>query len=174
MLLLRFLFKLVNVMNSETSARSLAAAVGLGFFLGLVPLLSLQGGVVLAIVLFLRVNLSLALASTLFGKLLLGPLLENTFHELGVSLLEREDLYDTWSSLANHSLLSYALLNNSVALGSTVVALAALVPVWFVGSLLVGFYRSRIEQRLMQSKVVTTFKSLKIYNLYRTVTSPFN
>ncbi len=172
MFLARFLFKLVNVMNSETSPRSLAAAFGLGIFIGLVPLATLQAALCIAIVLFLRVNISLALGATIFARLVSGGFADS-FHQLGMELLEREDLYDFWSTVTNHAVLSYASLNNSVALGRTVVALVLLVPAWLTGFLLVRFYRNRVEDWLMQSRLVTFLKSLRIYSLYRTVTSPF-
>ena len=169
---LRSVFKLFKVMNSETAAESLAAALALGTFLGFVPLFSLQGVVVVLAVLFLRVNVTLALATMLATTLLAG-VLEPTLHGIGIALLEREGWIGLWTAVDGSAVLSAMRLTNSVTLGGTLVGAAALVPVGLAGLAFVRFYRDRVEGWILRSRLFTFLKSLRIYSLYRTLTSPF-
>ena len=171
MFLLRTLFKLFKVMNSETAAESLAAALALGAFLGFVPLASLQGVLVLLVVLFLRVNVTLALVTMAVTTLLAGAL-ETTLHGLGVALLEREGLRGLWSAVDANALLGATRLTNSVVLGGTLVGLAALPVVGLLGLAFVRLYRDRVEGWVLRSRALTFLRGLRIVQLYRSVTQP--
>lgn len=172
MLLLRTLFKLFKVMNSETAAESLAAALALGVFLGLVPLLSLQAGIALLVILFLRVNVTLALVTALATGVLFEAL-EPSLHGLGVALLDHGGLQGWWALVDGHALLGTMHLTNSVALGGTVVGLIALPLVGSLGLYLVRAYRHRVEGWVQRSRGMAFLKSLRIVQLYRSVTQPF-
>ena len=172
MFLLRFVFRLLKVMNSETAPRSVGAAFALGAMLGLFPLGTLQAWVTIAVVLFLRVNITATIATFLVVRAA-APLYRDALHGLGTSLLENESLEGLWRSLTNHPATSLMDLGHTVTLGGTLTGLVLFVPVWMLGSLAVRAYRHKLEDRIVNSGPVRYLRSLKIVSLYRTLTSPF-
>lgn len=172
MFLVRTLFKLFKVMNSETAAESLAAALALGTFLGFVPLASAQAVLVLLVVLFLRVNVTLTLVTAL-GTGILARALEPSFHGLGVALLERDGLRGLWTTVEGNALLGATRLTNSVVLGGTVLGLVALPVAGALGLAFVRLYRDRVEGWVLRSRLVGFLRGLRIVQLYRSLTQPF-
>ncbi|MHC5037274.1 MAG: TIGR03546 family protein [Planctomycetota bacterium] len=171
MIVLKFLFKLIKVMNSETSTRALALAFTLGMFLGLVPWLTLQWGAVLLLVLFFRVNLTSTLVTFLIFRLIAIPL-QGPLDAAGCALLQHESLTGLWTFLYNTPVLDALRSNHAVVLGATCLALLLLAPVFFLSRFVVGRYRKHVLKWILRSRVVTFFKGLRIYQLYRRITSP--
>ncbi len=171
MLVLRFLVKLVRLLNSETSANSIALAFALGMFLGLVPLLTLQGIAVLMVVLFFRVNLTAALFTLALFKLA-GLALRGPFDALGCSLLEKPSLLGLHTWLYN-SPLSACSLNHSITLAATVTGLLLVAPVFFISRALINAYRTTINERMAQLGIVNAFRGSRIYKLYEWLDSPY-
>lgn len=172
MFVLRMLVKLVKLINSETSSASLAAAFAIGMFLGLVPLLTLQAALAILVVMFFRVNITVALFSFAVFKLaaMAGA---NSFHAMGASLLERPGLAGLWTWLYNNPLLSLCGTNHSITLGATIVATLLFVPLFFMMRLLVDRYRDRVSDRISKLGVVNAVRGTKIYKLFQWVDSPF-
>ncbi len=172
MIALKLLVKFVKVLNSETASASLAAAVVLGMFLGLVPILTLQGIAAVLVLLFFRVNIAAALLGLAVFKLL-GLALGGTFHGIGASLLEKESLAGFWTWITNAPLLSLCALNHTITLGGTLAALALAAPVFLAAKFLVDQYRERFNEWFSQLGVVTAFRGSKLYRLYLWLDSPF-
>ena len=172
MFVLKLLVKLVKVLNSETSAASLAAAVTLGMVLGLVPLFTLQAAVAVLVLLFFRVNIAAALLGMGLFKLA-GLALGGTFHSIGAALLEKPSLFGFWTGVVNAPLLSFANLNHSVTLGATLAAVVLALPVFLLAKALVSQYRSRFNEWFTQLGFVSAFRGSKIYQLYLWLDSPF-
>jgi uncharacterized protein (TIGR03546 family) len=171
MLILRYVFKFVRLLNSETSISSLALALTLGMVLGLVPFLTLHAMCVLLVCLFFRVNLTAMLLS--MGLFKLGALAtQATLHRAGVALLEDGRYLEIWRFLYNAPVLSYCMLNNSIVLASTLAAAVLLLPMFLASCLAVKVYRSHIQGVVAKSRIVTGFKALKMYKLYRRLGSP--
>jgi uncharacterized protein (TIGR03546 family) len=171
MAVLKLVFNLVRVLNSETSAAAIGAALALGFALGLIPVLSLQWGLLLLVLLFFRVNLTVALAS--FGLFKLASIgLNGPIDALGVSLLEAEGLRPVWSAFFQSPLLWLFQTHNSVVLGSTAAALALGIPVFAAATFLVRQYRRGVEDWLSNSRVAAAFNGLRVVQFYRRVVSP--
>ncbi len=173
MLLLKYLVKLVKVLNSETSAAALGLALSLGMFLGLVPLLTLQGLLALAAVLFLRVNLASAFLTLAVFKLA-GLALRGAFDALGTSLLENTSLTGLWTFFYNAPVLSFMGTNHTVTLGATITALLLLAPVFLVSRALILAYRGRFSEWWTRLTIVNAFRGTKVYRLYLWLDSPFH
>ena len=172
MFVLKLLVKLVKVLNSETSAASLAAAVTLGMVLGLVPLFTLQAALAVLVLLFFRVNIAAALLG--FGLFKLGALaLGGLFHSIGASLLENPSLFGFWTSMVNAPVLSLCALNHSVTLGATLAALALAAPLFLAAKALINLYRERFNEWFAQLGIVTALRGSKLYRLYEWLDSPF-
>jgi uncharacterized protein (TIGR03546 family) len=168
---LKLLFNLVKVLNSETSTVAISAAFALGMALGIIPILSLQWAVLVLAVLFFRVNLTVALAS--FGLWKLAAIgLNGPLDSVGTSLLETEGLRGLWTALANNPVLWLCRLNNTVVLGSTVAAKVLAVPVFFLSWFLVDRYRRNVEEWVAKSRLAAWFTGLRVVHLYRRFVSP--
>jgi len=171
MIVLKVLFKFVRLLNSETSATALALAFALGAFLGFVPVLTLQAWVVLAVVLFFRVNIT----ATLFtwgGCKLLSLVLKGAFDGIGVALLESGGLRGLWTFLYN-SPLYLCGTHHSTTLGGTVVGLALFLPVLLSAKAAVNFYRGRFNEWWSQFGLANAMRASKLYRLYAWIDSPF-
>ncbi|GEM_PF-3421105 len=173
MWIFKSIVKLVKLLNSETSATSLGLAFSLGMFLGFVPLLTLQGLAVLAVVLFFRVNLS---GTILFffpfwaaSKALQGP-----FDSIGVSLLESPALLGLWTFLYNAPGLSLMGTNHSVTLGATLVATALVGPFFMASRALVRAYRGKVSERWAKLGAANALRGSWVYRIYSWIDSPFH
>jgi len=172
MIVFRLLVKFVKVLNSETSAASLAAAAVLGMVLGLVPLLTLQAMLALLVVMFFRVNIAATFLGLAVFKLA-GLALGGTFHSIGAALLENESLFGFWTWMYNAPLLSLCATNHSVTLGATIAAIVLAAPVFLGAKFLVNAYRERFNEWFAQLGIVAAFRSSKLYQLYVWLDSPF-
>lgn len=171
MAVLKLLFNLVKVLNSETSAVSIAAAFALGMALGFIPILCLQWALLVLVLLFFRVNLTVALAS--FGLFKLAAIgLNGPLDSVGTSMLETEGLKSLWTALTNNPVLWLCRLNNSVVLGSTVAAKGLALPVFFLFWFLVDRYRRNFEEWVAKSRFAAWFTGLRVVHLYRRFVSP--
>jgi uncharacterized protein (TIGR03546 family) len=172
MIVFKLLVKFVKVLNSETSAASLAAAAVIGMILGLIPILSLLPLLSIVILLFFRVNIASALLGMAVFKLAsLG--LGGFFNSIGVSLLENESLFGFWTMMYNAPVLSLLNTNHSVTLGATVTALVLALPVFLVFKAMINQYRERFNEWFTQLGIVTAFRSSKLYQIYEFIDSPF-
>jgi uncharacterized protein (TIGR03546 family) len=171
MILLKSIVKLIRLLNSETSANSIAIALALGMFLGLVPLLTLQALLVALVVMFFRVNVSACLlAMAAFWPL--HVLLREPLDAAGVALLESTPLEGLWTSLYN-SPLHWIGTHDAVTLASTLLALALLAPVYLLGRLGVLLYRTRFGQWWIGLPFINALRASRLYRLYLSLDSPF-
>jgi uncharacterized protein (TIGR03546 family) len=170
--ILRIVFKFVRLLNSENSAESVAIALALGMCLGLMPLLSPQALAVVFLCLVFRVNITALLVAMGMGKL--GTLvLALQMDQFGIMLLERQNLVGIWTFFYNSPVLSYCLLNNSIALTGTLAAIGLFIPVVIIATLLIKQYRNFLQPLIARSKIATMFKGFKLFRLYRRFSSPF-
>ena len=172
MIVFKLLVKFVKVLNSETSAASLAAAAVIGMILGLLPIVTLLPMVAIVVLLFFRVNIAAALLGLAVFKLAsLG--LGGFFNSIGVPLLEKESLFGLWTFFYNAPVLSLLNFNHSVTLGATIAALVLAVPVFLVFKAMINQYRERFNEWFTQLGIVAAFRSSKLYKIYEFIDSPF-
>jgi uncharacterized protein (TIGR03546 family) len=166
--MLRPLLKLLRVLNSETRPAQISLAVCFAMVAGLTPLASLHNLLVLLLVLVVRVNLSaFLLGLALFSGL--GYVLDPSFHTLGLALLQAPALHETWTALYNTTLARLEHFNNTVVMGSLAVALAAFLPLFLVGNVLIRRYREHLLAWVRKTRLVQALKATKLYQTYRAV-----
>lgn len=171
MILLKAIARLLRLLNSETSANSIAFAIALGMFLGLVPLLTLQALLAALVVMFFRVNISACLLSMfLFWAVPLAA--HGSLDAAGVALLEAPALEGLWTALYN-SPLYWLGTHEAVTLASTLLALALFLPVYLLGRLAVVAYRTRFERWWISLPFVAALRASRLYRLYLRLDSPF-
>jgi uncharacterized protein (TIGR03546 family) len=162
-ILLKQFFKFFKLLNSDTGAISIAAGVCLGFILAMSPLFSLQAVLVIFVIFFFRVQAGAAMASAFFFAFP-AYLLDPIFHRAGDFVLSQGSLEPFFAALYNMPIIPFTRFNNTIVMGSGVVAIA-LFPVLFLLTLfLVNRYRQAVVARFKDSKI---FKSLKVTGFYK-------
>jgi len=164
--------RILRVLNSETAPAQIAAAVILALFMGLSPLGSPHNLFILLLVLVMRVNLSLFLVSlALFSGI--AWLLDPYMHDFGLALLQTSALEGLWTSLYNSGFWRFIGFNNTLVLGSVVMAAILAIPLYFLVTFLVRNYRERLRERVLRSRIMLAFKGNKwgnkLFSAYNTV-----
>lgn len=169
MLFLKFLSKLIMTLREGASPAQIAGGFTLGMFLGLMPFFNLYSLMVFLTILLLNVNFSMAiLAWSCFG--LFSFALDSIFHNIGYYLLvEVTALKAFWTTLYNIPLFPFTRFNNTVVLGSFMVALTLSIPLFLLTRISVIAYREKLETKIKKLKIVTFIQGTKLYQLYDTI-----
>jgi uncharacterized protein (TIGR03546 family) len=156
----------LKVLRDGQTPNQIAGGFALGSILGLSPMFTLQGAIVWLVLLILNVNLSAGLlALTVFS--LFAYLLDPAFHALGYWLLVRVDaLQAMWTTLYNAPLAPLTRFNNTVVLGSLVVALLAFLPVFVAMKRFVVAYRMHVHSAVEKWKVYKVVKNSLLVRWY--------
>lgn len=151
--------KIINLLHSDDSPRSIAGGFALGAIIGLTPLMSLHNLFVFCLVLLINVSIPAAC----FGIFLCSGfayLLDPVFHKIGYYLLVNVAfLKPFWTYLYNIPVAPLLRLNNTVVLGSLVTALLAFIPNYFGFKQVVCLYRLHLKEKVEQLKVIQFLKA---------------
>jgi uncharacterized protein (TIGR03546 family) len=166
MLLLKLLQSLVKALNSEGTPGQVAAGIALGAVFGLTPIQNLHNLVLFGLAIVLNVSFpGVMLGWALF--LPLGFALDPLFDAVGHALLVGTPaLAPLWTWIYNTPVIALSNFNNTIVLGSFVVWLVALVPLFFLLRWLVTNYRATVYARLQQTRLFQAVKASKAYNVY--------
>ena len=166
--MLTLLVKVIKALNSDYSPAQIALAVCLGMIVGFTPLGSSHNAIILLFVLMLRVNLGVFVVSLgLFSGLayLVDPLSES----FGFWLLHLTALEGLWTSLYQVSVWRLLGYNNSLVIGSFVVAML-LTPLVFLGTkVLVVQYREQVMTWVQKSRFSVWVRSGKVFSAYQRI-----
>jgi uncharacterized protein (TIGR03546 family) len=171
-ILLKQLFGLIRLLNSETGENQIAAGIALGFILGMSPGFSLQTMLVFLLLFIFRVQIGAAFLACFFFKFVAWAA-DPLFDSVGRSLLEAPGLFSFWTSLYNMPIVPLTRFNNSVTLGSGITAIVLSPLVFVVGRSLVRKYRETVVARLKETKVWKMLKATSLYNWYLTYEKHF-
>ncbi|RZA08902.1 MAG: TIGR03546 family protein [Proteobacteria bacterium] len=166
-LLLKQLFSLIKLLNSETGENQIASGIAAGFILGMSPAFSLQSALVFLCFFLFRIQVGMAFLATFFFAFI-AWLLDPIFHAVGSALLEAGPLQNLWTTLYNMPLVPYTRFNNSVTMGAGVVAIALSPVIFILSKKLVKKYRASILERFKQTKLWKAVKATSLYNWYFT------
>ena len=118
-----------DAVAADAGPAPFARGVALGMLVGLVPKENLTAALLAVLLAAVRVNLPAAgLAAVIFS--LVGSLADPLTHVVGKSLLTGEWLRGTWASFFQLPLAPWTGLNNTVVLGSLLLGLGLLYPVY--------------------------------------------
>lgn len=149
-LILKQLFALLRLLNSDTGANQIAAGVACGLILGFAPLLSLQSLLVFVCLFLFRIQIGAALTSAFFFAML-AWLFDPLSHALGSAILEADALRPLFTSMYNMPLLPLTRFYNSVVMGAAVVSLLLAPLVFFGSKRLIAVYRAKVVERFRSS-----------------------
>lgn len=139
-LLLKHVFGLLKLFNSETGPNQIAAGVAAGFVLGLSPVVSLQSLLVFVCLFLFRIQIVAALLSALVFSLA-AFVTSPVFDGVGGAILETAGLRPLFTALYNMPLVPWTRFNNSIVMGAGAVGLALSVPIFFLVRALALTYR---------------------------------
>lgn len=164
-LILKQLFALIKLLNSETGENQIAAGVAAGFILGMTPAFSLQSVLVFLCLFFFRIQIGMAFLSAFFFAFV-AWILDPVFHAVGWQILHMEVLQGVFTRLYNMPILPFTRFNNTVVMGSGVLAIILSPVIFVVSKSLVKRYRETILQRIQQTKLWKVVKATSLYKWY--------
>jgi uncharacterized protein (TIGR03546 family) len=173
MVALKILSKLFKALRSNESPNQLAWGFVLGMIIGLTPFWNLHNLLVIVLILIFKVNAAMAFAGYILFDIIVFaflPVLDPLFHSLGYWLLvDVEWLRPLWVFISTTPVLAWCNFNNTVVLGSFVVALVLVAPLYFFTKWWVAQYRDKIDARVQKWKIVQILKSTKLVQLYNKI-----
>jgi uncharacterized protein (TIGR03546 family) len=162
-LILKQIFGLLKVLNSDTGSNQIASGVAFGLILGFIPALSLQSILTLVLVMFFRVQLGAVFISAFFFAFP-AYLFDHTFNQLGSYILEFEAFRPLFTSLYAMPIIPYTRMFNSLIMGATAMAFLLFPIVFLLFRFLIIKYREKVVARINNTKL---FKMLKATSLYK-------
>ncbi|HEY3964786.1 MAG TPA: TIGR03546 family protein [Planctomycetaceae bacterium] len=154
---------LAKALILETTPRQMAWGFALGMLIGLVPKGNLIAVALMTLFCALRINLAAGTgAIALFAWV--GMYLDPVSHRLGEFLLTHESLRAHWTTLACMKVVPWTDFNNTVVLGSTLIGLAALLPVYFVARLVFGKFSPILAEHVKKYRLVTVLGAGQMIN----------
>ena len=127
MFVIELLAKIFKILRSEESPNQIAAGFVMGMIIGLTPLLALHNVILIILIIILKVNMAPAIfAFAIFSGL--AYLFDPLFHSLGyILLVDVGALQNLWTLLYSYPLISLSRYNNTVVIGSFIVAILLVV-----------------------------------------------
>lgn len=172
MFILKQLFSLLRLLHSENGDKSIAIGVSLGFILGLTPTLSLQGLLLVLILVLIRIQVGAALLSWLFFSFL--PLLiPQPLNLIGGLVLEASPLRPLWTFFYKAPILPLSQFNNTIVMGGFIVGLLGSPLIYLASLKLTQKYRSSVGAYISQTKFIKVIKGSKLYNWYESYDKNF-
>ncbi len=166
---LNFIFKLIKTLHSKEEPHNIAAGFALGSIIGLTPFLSFHNLFVFLIILTLNVSISAAFFGIFFFSCF-AYLFDAQFHNLGYFLLVEVDfLKPIWTYLYNIPIAPLTKFYNTVVLGSLLVSLITLFPVYWGFKQIVKLYQSKMAPRVNQLKIMKIIQGNNLYQMYQKI-----
>lgn len=163
--LLKQIFGMLKMLNSETGHNQIAAGIACGFILGMTPAMSLQTLLVFLIVFFFRVQFGAATLAAFFFKFM-AYLLDPLFDSVGTKVLQMDSLQGLFTQMYNMPIVPLTRFNNTIVMGSAVVTILAFPFVFLLSRALILKYRVAVVARFQQTKFWKAVKATSLYNWY--------
>lgn len=163
--LLKQLFSLVKLLNSEVGTNQIAAGLAAGFVLGFSPVLSLQGILLIFCLLIFRIQIGAATLSACAFSFI-AWLLDPMMMRIGSWILELESLRPLYVQLYNMPLVPFTRFNNNLVMGAGVFSIVLSPLVFLGGRWFVIKYREQVLARFEQTKFWKLVKATSFYKWY--------
>ena len=163
-LILKQIFGLLKLLNSDTGHNQVAAGVAAGFILGMSPTLSLQSLLIFIFILFFRIQAGAAFIAAFFFAFI-AYLLDPIFHSVGSQILQNEALTPFFTTLYNMPIVPFTKFYNSVVMGAGVVAICTAPFLFLISRSLIIKYRKTVLERIKQTKIWKAIKALSLIHI---------
>lgn len=164
-LVLKQIFGLLKVLNSDTGENQIAAGVACGLILGFAPALSLQTLLVFIIIFIFRVQAGAAFTSAFFFAMV-AYIFDPMFDQVGQVILEMESLKPLYTTMYNMPIVPFTKFYNSVVMGAGVVAIAMFPVIFVLTKILVKKYRLKVVAKFEKTKFWKAIKATSFYKWY--------
>lgn len=162
---LKQFLSLVRLLHSETGTRSISAGIAAGWVLGLSPGFSLQSILIWICILCFRIQAGAAGISALVFALI-AWFFDPIFDSVGTAILSAEALRPLWTTLYHAPIIPLTKFNDSVVMGSGVVALVLSPAIYWLATRLVTQYRVRVVAYLSTTKFWKWFSATRFVQWY--------
>lgn len=164
-----YIRKLIKALGEDATPSQLASGFVLGAMVGLVPKFNLLVLGLCAVILFIRVNISMAiLGCGVFA--IIGAMTDPFIEPLGYWLLTGiPALRSIWTSLYNVPIFPWTSFNNTLVMGNLVFGLVLAGPLFVGTRLFVFFYRNYLRAKVDQWKIVKFFKATKVFQFFQRI-----
>lgn len=159
--MLKIIVKLLKALNSNSHPGEIAHAVSLGLLLGFLPKNNIFWYVITVFALFMRINKSALVLSTL-AFTLLAPLFDSVFDSVGYWCLTLPSCEPVFAYLLDIPFVGFTKFNNTIAMGSLICGLAVYIPVYLIARLFVWFMRNKLVPVLRKTKLITALSKVKL------------
>ncbi len=163
--ILKQIFSLVNLLNSDTGHNQIAAGIACGLILGFAPVFSLQTVLVFLLLFFFRIQIGAAFLASA-GFKFIAYLLDPVSNAVGMWALELEALKPLYTELYNMPLVPLTRFYNSIVMGAGIISIVLAIPVFFISKSLIKTYRVQIVARYQRTKFFKALKATPIYGWY--------
>lgn len=162
-LILKQIFALFKLLNSDKGENQLAAGIACGLVLGFAPALSLQTILIFILIFFFRIQMAAAFASA-FMFALIAYIFDPLFDVIGQKILEISFLSGFYTTLYNMPIIPFTKFYNSVVMGAGVVSILLFPFVFIFSKKLIIKYRHTVVKRFEQTKF---WKAVKLTGFYK-------
>ena len=163
--MLKQFFSFLRMLNSETDTNQIAAGFAFGLVLGFSPFLSLQTLLVLILLFIFRIQIGAAFLSAFVFKFV-AYLLDPICDWIGRGVLESPSLRPLFVELYNMPLVPLTRFNNSIVMGSGVLAFVLVIPSFFLFHYLVRQYRATVVARFQRTKFWKLVRATAFYKWF--------
>ncbi len=166
--MLKMIANLLKILNSEAEPFQISVALGLSMVTGFLPLFTPLNLLILFLVLVLRVNLSSYLLGSAFFSGI-AWFFDPLFHRVGLAVLTASPLEGLWTGLYNTVPCRLQRFNNSLVMGSIIMALLFFAPLVKILNVLIRRYREHVLVWVKKSRLMQVFTASKLYALYQKI-----
>lgn len=163
--LLKQIFSLLNLLNSDTGHNQIAAGIACGLILGFAPVFSLQTILVFLLLFFFRIQIGAAFLAAA-GFKFIAYLLDPVSNAVGMWALELDALKPLYTELYNMPIVPLTRFYNSIVMGAGLISIVLAIPIFFISRSLILTYRAQIVARYQQTKFWKALKATKFYGWY--------
>ncbi|EQC48614.1 TIGR03546 family protein [Bacteriovorax sp. BSW11_IV] len=164
-IILKQIFALLKLLNSDTGENQLAAGIACGLILGFAPVFSLQTILVFIMLFFLRIQMGAAFTSAFFFAFV-AYVFDPIFDSIGGAILEMGAFKGLFETLYMMPIIPFTKFYNSVVMGAGIVSFLLFPVIFFVSKGLIVKYRESVVERFKQTKFWKAVKATGFYKWY--------
>ncbi len=169
MLILKLISKLVKLLRSSAAPFQIAGGFIFGMMLGFIGFKTLLAAPVIVCILVLNVNL----ASVIFAIVLfrfIAYLIDPFIHSLGYFILaDVEPLRSFWTTLYTTKIVPYTRFNNTVVMGSLIISIVLLIPLYIAVKKFIIAYKQKYEPRIQRWKIIQMLRGSALVRWFNRV-----
>ncbi len=157
--------KIFKVLNSDKDPKEIALAASLGLFAAYLSAEPFNFFVVVLFLAFFAANISFFFLSAAIFKIF-AVLTDPLADIIGYAVLKFDPLKGIFTAMNNTPFVPLTGFNNTIVMGSFIIAAVLCVPVYIGTVKFVGFYREKLQAAVNKLKVVQAFKLTGLYRFF--------